>query len=227
MVMLMLPLVSAEATTLDIPTFQQNTNQTVSIPCHFNGEPCPSGTTSCTGTILNPKGDAVRNANDLSQNGSLYSFNLTNQDLDTVGQYEFSVSCCVINNCEVIESPFFVTPSGARPLSDSQGMAILIIFAFLIGVNVLLYILGFRTDNVAMRYGFIALGVIMTGTLILYGLVLLNETVVDSPNLVAGLETIFMVYRVLFVVLGLLFIGILFAVVLKHYKIKRGLIDPD
>lgn len=223
--LLVLPSVTA-ATNPEIPTFQQNIANNLSIPCNFNGNVCPV-TALCNTTIINPQGLVLFNSEPMTKVNALFILNLSADNLDTIGQYENTVTCCAGTTCRARELPFQVTPSGATPISAGQGSIVLAIFIFLFVINILLYFLGFQIPNLLVRLFVFPLAGIMSGGLIYYALLILSETLAASPSILAGLNIFLGVFRVLFVAVGLLYIGIIFSIVLKQLRIKSGTIDDD
>ena len=221
--LLIVPFVSAQAT-FEIPTYQQDTNQTLSVPCHFNGLGCPVAA-YCNATILNPDGDQLYNTAPMTKDGSVFTLNLTETDLNMVGQYENTVSCCVGTNCRARELPFQVTPSGAQPLSESQGTVLFLVLGVILFISIIFFIIGFRSENIVLKTTGFAFGSIMVLILIFYTMFMINEAISGTPNLVTGYETFLFVMRILGTVLILGLVIVLFLVALKAWKIRRGLTD--
>jgi hypothetical protein len=216
--MLALPFLVAQ------PTYERATNLTLSIPCTSNGEICPSGTV-CVATIINPDQEVLINNQTMTQNAAVFEVNLSDNQTTTLGQYEFSVSCCDGTSCFSKALVFLVTPSGAEPLSSGQGSVLFIIMGVMFFVAIIFFVIGFRAKSVFGKTAGIVGGCIMILILILYSLVVANEVVASSPSLVEGFETFYFVMKMLGVILiAGLFIVILL-VSLKAWKIRRGLID--
>jgi len=221
--LLFIPFVSSQAV-FDIPTFKEDTNQTLSVPCHFNGNVCPV-TASCNATILNPDGDILYNSEVMTKEGSLFTLNLTAEDLSMVGQYENTISCCAGTTCRARELPFQVTPSGAKPLTTSQGTVLLLVLGVILFIAIIFFVIGFRSENIVGKVSGFSGGSIMVLILILYTMFMINEAVSGTPNLVSGYETFIFVMKILGYVLISGLVIVLLLVMAKAFKIRRGLID--
>ena len=221
--MAVVPFVSAQAE-FDIPTLQQSFNQTLSVPCHFNGIPCPPAAI-CATTILDPEGEVLYNAENMTKDGSVFNINLTSEDLSLVGQYENTVSCCVGSTCRARELPFQVTPSGAAPLDTSQTSVLFLVLGVILFVSIIFFIIGFRTKNVVGKVAGFSGGAIMILILALYTTFMINEVVSGTPNLISGYETFLFVMKMIGTVLIVGLVVVLLLVTAKAWRIRRGLVD--
>ena len=217
----MIPMVVGQA---DIPTFQQEMNTTLSVPCFINGDIC-GGSVICDASVVNPSGNETFNTEAMFQDGSFFKLNMTESDTSQVGQYELSVSCCQGGNCFDRQLNFQITPSGAQPLSTSQGTVLLLVLGVILFISIIFFIIGFRGENVIVKTTGFAGGVITIFILVLYTMFIINEAVSGTPNLVQGYETFLLVMKSIGTVLILGLIVVLFLVMAKAWRIKRGLID--
>lgn len=223
MMMAVLPFVSAQAI-FDIPTFQQDTNQTLSIPCHFNGNVCPPAA-YCNATIINPDGDIIYNTEPMLKVGTVFNLELNATDLNKVGQYENTISCCAGTTCRANVLPFQVTPSGAQPLSQSQGTVLFLVLGVILFIAIIFFIIGFRSKNIVVKTSGFSGGVVMVFVLVLYTMFMINEAISGTPNLVSGYETFLMVMKIIGTVLIIGLMIVLGLVAGKAWKIRRGLAD--
>ena len=221
--MAVLPFVSAQAA-FDIPTFEQSFNQTLNIPCNYNGVVCPLAT-ECNTTILNPDGDLVVNNQAMFPDNGVFGYNLTEDNLADVGQYENTVSCCVGTNCRARELPFQVTPSGAAPLTTSQGTILFVVLGVLLFISIIFYIIGFRSEHIIGKVTGFSGGVVFTIMLILYTMFIITEAVSGTPNFVTGYETFLFVMKSVGTVLLLGLLVVTFMVMAKAWKVRRGILD--
>lgn len=219
-VLLFLPVI----TSIEIPTLQRDLNQTLSIPCNFNGNVCPSSAV-CNSTIMNPNGTVLYNNYPMDKVNAVFAINLTSQDLDMVGQYEQTVSCCAGVTCKARELPFQVTPSGSSPLTTGQSGVLLIVLGVMFFISIIFFIIGFRSEHIIPKMVGFSFGAIMVIIIVFYTMFMINEVVSGTPNLVTGYETFLFVMRIIGTVLILSMMVILFMVMVKSWKVKRGLID--
>jgi len=102
------------------PTYEQETEVVLSVPCTISGAVC-GGTATCDGTVLDPEGNTLYNEYAMTQNGAVFEMNLTTTDTETNGEYQFSVSCTQGGRSSSKNLIFFVTPNGEQP-TTSKGM---------------------------------------------------------------------------------------------------------
>lgn len=219
-VLFILPLVMAQ----EIPTYQQSTNVTLSVPCFINGDVCGVSVT-CDASILNPEAVSLYNTESMTKVGTYYEINLTETDTSTVGQYELAISCCQGGNCFDRQLNFQITPSGAAPLSTGQSGILFIVLAVIFFVSIIFFIFGFRSQGIFGKMVGFSGGIVMIFILVLYTMFIINEAISGTPNLVTGYETFLFVIRTIGTVLILSLIVILFLVMAKAWKIKRGIVD--
>lgn len=206
------------------PVYEQSTNLTLSVPCTNNGDVC-SGSTICSATIINPDQLVLLNEANMTQNGAVFEVNLSDNQTNVLGQYEFSVSCCAGPKCFSKALIFLITPSGAEPISSGQGTVLFIIMGVMFFVAVIFFVIGFRAKSVFGKTAGITGGCLMILILILYSLLVANEVVASSPSLVEGFETFYFVIKMLGTILVAGLFVVIFLVSLKAWKIRRGLID--
>ena len=119
------------------PSYKTETDVTLSIPCTINGATCGT-TATCNGTIINPEGTTLVNQQVMTKNGAVFDLNLTANQTDVLGEYQFTISCSQAGSSSSKNLVFFITPNGELPTSAKGIMylgllAVLIIF-FVIGI---------------------------------------------------------------------------------------------
>lgn len=223
LLLVLVPLVSS-ATTSEIPTLKQGLNQTLNVPCSFNGAVCPV-TTTCNTTILNPNGVTLYNTVPMNKDGGIFSINLTSDDLLLVGQYENTISCCAGTTCRARELPFQVTPSGASPLTQGQSNILFLVLGVIVFIGIIFFVIAFKSGGVVWKVAGFAGGSIMILILVLYTMFIINEAISGTPNFVKGYETFLLVMRGIGYVAITGLVVIAFITLVRAWKIRRGIID--
>jgi len=129
LLVLMIPLVSA------IPVYQSGSTIDLKIPCTNNGTYC-SASAVCNATVINPKGDLIRNGEGMTQNISIFNVSLISEDTEILGTYEFTV-CCVDGgdtSCKTLT--FKITPNG-NDLGIAEGIVYIIFIVALVFIFLL------------------------------------------------------------------------------------------
>lgn len=159
----------------------------------------------------------------MTKNGFNYNYTFC----DTVLLGDYIVSTCGnpdgILTC--VDFDFPVTPSGANPISSGQGSILIIAMVVILLLSTVFFAMGLKFQSIAARSIFISLGFIMVLILVLYTLLILNESVAQSPTLVQGFETFYFVLRILAGIGVLTLIIVTVLVLIRAWKIKRGFID--
>lgn len=223
-VLLLLPVITSQSFNADIPNYPQNQNITISVPCAFNGITCPSSTL-CNVTILDPNSIPVFNNAPMTKVDAVFEIDLNESQTSKLGQYEFTPTCCVGSTCRTQFLHYRITPSGAAPISSGQGTILISIIGVMLLVCVIFFVMGFRSENVVLKTAGFAGGSVMILIIVLFTMLLVNEIIASSPTLVTGYETFLFVMRIIGTVLILGMIIVLFLVMAKAWKIKRGLVD--
>ena len=222
------PMVVAQQPVPTTPTFEQSTDITLSVPCTLDGDVC-AVSTACVATIINPLQTVLLNEEPMALTNAVVEVNLTSNQTDVLGQYEFSISCCDGPFCFAKALPFLITPSGAPPVSPGQGVVLITVFIILILLNGLLYFVGFRMEtreeSFIGRFLVFGFSIALSLGLLYFGLITLTETLALSPVLIESFVIMLFVFRIIFFLLLVVAIFLVFATVLRNYRIKRGLID--
>jgi hypothetical protein len=223
-ILALIPFINSQSLNADIPTYARNTNITISVPCAFNGITCPASTV-CNVTIIDPKSVTIFNNEPMTKVDAVFEIDLNVSQTSELGQHEFTPTCCTGSRCRTEFLHYRITPSGAEPLSSGQGTILLSILGVMLLVCIIFFVIGFRSENIVAKTSGFSGGVIMILIMILYSMVIINEVIAASPSLIAGYEVFLFVMRIIGTVLILALIIILFLVMAKAWKIKRGLID--
>lgn len=162
--LLIMPVVVAQ------PVFENGEDVTLSVPCSIDGSAC-SITATCDATIINPDGVVLYNDVSMIQNGAVFEINLTGDDTQINGEYQFNVACVQGGRSSSKILIFFITPNGEVP-TTAKG----ILYGGLLFVLVIFFIL-------AIRGGSVSEGVIGKSAFYLLGYLLLIGITFISWNL--------------------------------------------
>jgi len=113
------------------PAYKQGTPITLSVPCSFNGITCPTPTT-CVATIINPEQDVLINNQSMTRNNAVYEVNLTANETEVNGEYEFTVACSYLSNSRTKFLTFFITPNGEIPTTSKGILYVGILFVLIV-----------------------------------------------------------------------------------------------
>lgn len=154
---------------------------------------------------------------------SLSTFNYTFCSTTPLGLYVYDY---VDNEGNTYVNSFTITPSGSLINSGSSITlfgSLLVIFIF----SLTLLFLATRTENKVAKIGmycFAGIGFIIT---VLYTVITIQQILYGFNTIVTGIETFWVVIRILAWV-GALALGvIIFLIMLKAWRIKRGYQDED
>ncbi len=212
--------------------FERGQEVNMKISCFDTNNTFCNVNTMCNITAFFPNDTVLLDNLPMEHNTNFYNISMDGNQTNTLGEHS-AIVLCTGNTNGFSTFTYLITPSGAPPISSGQGTVVLTIIIILFGLNIFVYVLGIRTtggengQNPIMKIALLSLAVVMTLGLTLYSLVLLNETIAMSPTVVAGLETFFMVFRIVITVLFLVLLFVIFSIVLRRFKIKRGMIDED
>jgi len=131
------------------PVFEQNTDITVSIPCTIGGEYCSANAT-CITTIINPNGDVLINNQNMTRNNAVFEVNLTANQTEINGEYEFNIACSDNRNSFSKFLTFWITPNGEMP-TTSKGFIYIGLLVFLIIFFILLIYGVIKAENISLR----------------------------------------------------------------------------
>jgi hypothetical protein len=156
------------------------------------------------------------------QDGSLFTYEFCNTT--ELGTYIVDGIGDVDGTDTVFAYDFVVTPSGFN--IGSEGSTVLIgVFAIMLIFSIGFFIVGNKTDNVAVKitmYSLAGIGFLMT---VLYSVVGIQQVFYGIDAITSGVETFLFVIKTL-VGIGALALGIvILLIMLKAWKIRRGYDD--
>ena len=158
----------------------------------------------------------------MTKNGEDYNYSFT--DTSQAGTYQYNVCGDKDGSikCEVIE--FNITPSGFNIGSgESIGLFGSLILIILIGLIFL--VIAIRSSNMVMKISFYVLSIIIFIIAILYTVIIIQQTLFGFESILTGIESFWFVMKMLLSAGIVAFIVIIFLIMLKMWRIKRGLLD--
>jgi len=208
-----IPLVSAEY----IP-HKQNTNLSFSITsnnatgCNVSSYDYPSGTVLINQTM--------------ERTGQTFNISIDEGNFTSIGIYCFNIECFDGVTYETGKECREVTPSGSQ-ITSGKAIGLFGSLLLIMGLSLLLFVIGFKAKNKVEKlsfYSFAGIGFVMT---ILYTVIIMQQTLFGFDSILTGIETFWFVGKML-VWIGFLSLGlVIFMIMLKAWKIKRGLVDID
>jgi hypothetical protein len=159
---------------------------------------------------------------EMAKNGNDYTYSFT--DTTELGEYKYNV-CGDKNSvyqCEVLT--FSITPSGSNiGLGEGFGLASSIFLIIIIAIIFL--VIAVRSKNMVMKVSFYTFTVVIFIIAILYTVIIIQQTMYGFDSILVGIESFWFVIKSLITVGIVAFIIVIFLILLKAWKIKRGLYD--
>lgn len=183
---------------------------------------CSSTTYGNLSQIIYPNNTIAVGESVMTLVGSNYNyiFNFT----DSMGDYKVSGHCDEFG----IDVPWGYTlrinPSGS-PFSQSMGLQTLLANILILSVTILFFYIAKTSEHIVKKTTFYSLSIIGMIILILYTIIIIQQTLYGFPAIVEGIENFWFVIKMLLTVGIVVAIVYLFLVMLKMWKIKRGLDD--
>lgn len=144
-ILIVTPLIVAQ------PVFKQNEATTLSIPCTIDDNYC-SANAICLATIINPNGDVLINNNTMIINEAVAEINLTANQTEVNGEYEFTLVCTDAGETNDKTLTFWITPNGEIP-STAKGIIYIGLFFIFVLFLILSIVWGGKVEHIAMKWG--------------------------------------------------------------------------
>lgn len=143
-VLIVTPLIVAQ------PVFKQNENTTLSIPCTIANNYC-SASAVCLATIINPDGEVLINNETMIINEAVAEINLTANQTEVNGEYEFTLVCTDAGETNDKTLTFWITPNGEMP-STAKGIIYIGLFSIFVLFLILSIIWAGKVEHIAMKW---------------------------------------------------------------------------
>jgi hypothetical protein len=209
-------------TAIAVPSYPQNENITISVPCTINGTVCSSNAL-CNSTIINPRQVVLVNNQMMTQDNGVFNINLTDNQTTTSGQYEFTVSCTDLGNSATRNLIFSITPDGAAPIEEGRGNLIAISIFVIVIFAIILLVLGLFQKNLFLKLFFVSFALMFMIAATLYTFVVLEQAAFSSSVIQGGFGTFWFVVKIMASVMITGFILFTLLLVYLSWKTKRGL----
>jgi len=219
MIVLLFNFVDAQS---DIGTFEQGTDINLI-------QTCSSCTFNNITIIKLANGELLTINQPMTKQGTFYNYTLNSTYTNSLGEYIINGIGDPSGVNTIWGYTLFVTPSGGDPLSSGQSIILFSALGIIFLLGLAAMYGGFaqketsQSKKIFAKALFFSLGGVMILISILFALLLLNEAVAYSPKLVEGFETFYFVIKIIgsLGILSLIIISCL--IMLKAWKIKRGL----
>lgn len=205
-------------------SYKVNTVSDLPFKCLIN-DALPSAAATLNITISYPNGSIMLDNVETSRRTALGSFNYTTT-FPVTGIYLVDVDCVDGANSYSMPGTYEVTPSGSL-LGQGQSIALFGSLIVMIIVSLIFLLIAIRSESSAAKISFYVFSVIGFIMVILYTVIIIQQTLFGFESILTGVETFWFVAKMGLTV-GILAFGIvIFLVMLKAWKIKRGMYDAD
>lgn len=169
-------------------------------------------------SILKP--NAIETLNVVMEKDGTF-FNYTYCDNDVTGSYTVNG---VDNNGTVWAYDYLVTPSGEE-LSMGSSITLIGSLIMMIIVSGLFFYLGSKSDSNIQKLVWFSVATIFFIMVVLYTVIIIQQTLFGFDSIISATETFWFVVKIGMTIGIVAFFIIIFLIMLKYWKIKRGLID--
>jgi len=173
-------------------------------------------------SIIYPNKTVETIGDSMVKDGEDYTYSFS--DTASVGDYKYNV--CGDKNgavlCEVIT--FSISPSGFL-IDSGQSMGLFGSLILIVIFGLLSFFIATKSENNLARISFYTFSAIIFIVSILYTVIIIQQTLFGFESIIIGIESFWFVMKTLVTVGIIAFIIIMFLVLLKLWRIKRGLYD--
>lgn len=179
---------------------------------------------SCNLTTANtPQGLLVFNQ-EATKNGQTFNITIPGENLSVTGNYCFNLECTDGSSVETGNFCRTITPSGSL-LTNATSIIFFGSLIIMIIIGLIFLIIGTKVENILVKTSSISFGVISFVMAILYMVVSMQQALYGFEDIISGVETFWFVMKTLLGVGILALIIVVFMVLFKAWKIKRGFDD--
>lgn len=162
----------------------------------------------------------------MTKNGQTFNVSFNYLNFTTIGTYCFNVVCTDGIKYEGGSVCREVTPSGSQ-ISSGKSIGLFGSILLMIIISSIFLIIAFKSENSVGKIAFFCfsgIGFIMT---ILYTVVIMQQTLFGFDSILTGIDTFWFVMKTFAWIAFVGFMVAVLLVMLKAWKIKRGIIDID
>ena len=189
-----------------------------------NGDLIDNTTTSCNLYVGNSKGELVYSDEVDYKPEEYWGETLNASVFNEVGQYQYGIKCQSNNEGGSTVGLWIVTPSGFFIEESSAIIIIGSLFVMLL-MSLGFFYLGNKTENVVAKISFFSIAGIVFLMVTLFTVVTIQQALYGVDSIVLGIETFLFVVKTLVTIGGLAFGIVIFLIMMKAWKIKKGQID--
>lgn len=163
---------------------------------------------------------------EMTKSGQTFNSSFDSGNFSSVGTYCFNIECYDGSTYETGSLCREVTPSGSQ-INSGKSISIFGSLLLIALISLIFFFIGYKTENNVGKisfYAFSAIGFIMT---ILYTVIVMQQTLFGFDSILTGIETFWFVAKTLVWIGFVSFLVVIFMIMLKAWRIKRGLIDVD
>jgi hypothetical protein len=211
--LMILPMVNAQE------VYKQNVPTDIKASC-VNGIPIAGCT--CKLTIANPDGSFLINDGTMTDLGTgFYNYTVTFANL---GTYQMTQSCSDGVNNGTDSGEIEITPSGSL-FSSGQATTIFGSLLLMIIISVVFLTIAIKSEGKTAKVIFFTTSTIGFVMSLLYAIISVQQTLFGFESIQAGIETFWFVAKMGLWLGFVALVIIIFLVMLRAWRIKRGLVD--
>lgn len=205
--------------------YKQNSIIDLRIPCSYNGSFC-AASTPCNITIEYPN-SSIFIDNELMTNTGNGMPNYTLPNSAILGIYPFNVACCQAGECDTYSDDLEISYRGEEKLGSGEGLSIFISVVVILVIGIFFFLISLAFKGNIGKIICIGLAGIVFLIATLYSIIILTQNFGGFATLTEGFTTFWFVIRIITTITLTFFTLYCIMVVVKWWKVKRGLIDID
>ncbi len=206
-------------------SFKQNDDIEIRHPIRIDG--ATNSNILANITIKDSDNLVLVNFKEMTFDSEAEEHNFTLVNTSKIGTYNYCITATGSGlndtSCFILE----VTPSGFDRINSGEGLSLAVAIIAMIFVSLLFFLMFNKTENIVLKTTFLSLTVIILFMSILFITVSVQQNLGGFENIIDGYETFLFVLKSLMTLAFLVFMIFVMLVVVKAWRIKRGLVDMD
>ena len=182
--------------------------------------------TQCNVTSYDYPSGVIFINQEMTKNGHTFNASIGSGNFTSIGNYCFNIVCTDGSQIETGSVCREVTPSGSQ-INSGKSINILGSVFIIVLLSLIFFFIAYKSENNLSRivfYCFSGIGAIIT---ILYTVIIMQQTLFGFDSILVGIESFWFVSKILVTIGGLSLGIVIFLIMMKAWKIKRGYIDID